>query len=294
MLRNISLKAKLGLMALFSIIGMLALSSILFLSLHEMSSIGGLRVLVGEIKVNMLTLRRNEKDFLARNDLKYLEEFLGNHNLIQKNLLSLETELSNRRVDAALVGCLKTVLGAYKEKFLALVTSQKKIGLHPEDALYGSVRKAVHQVEAIFDELKLDRLGKELLMLRRHEKDFMLRSELTYVGKFDKGIALLRDNLGRAGLDKQARWRILAALETYEKDFRALVTAREEMGLNIEAGLLGEMRRIIHQSEDALDKLTTITLGIANDRRSGIEMESAVITATMLMGIILLILILLP
>jgi methyl-accepting chemotaxis protein len=78
MLNNISIKAKLYLLAVVSILGLFILTFLLINSVNSINKLGEGRVLVEALDSDMLMLRRNEKDFLARKDLKYKAEFQEN------------------------------------------------------------------------------------------------------------------------------------------------------------------------------------------------------------------------
>ena len=67
------------------------------------------------------------------------------------------------------------------------------LGLDEDSGLKGALRVAVHNVEALLDAeassgTALDAQLVQMLMLRRHEKDFMLRKSDKYVVKFDEQI----------------------------------------------------------------------------------------------------------
>ncbi|MDQ6988311.1 MAG: methyl-accepting chemotaxis protein [Mariprofundaceae bacterium] len=62
------------------------------------------------------------------------------------------------------------------------------IGLHKNDGLTGKLRAAVHRVENTLKSIKNYEIMTSMLMLRRHEKDFMLRHDVKYIDKFKQEI----------------------------------------------------------------------------------------------------------
>lgn len=64
---------------------------------------------------------------------------------------------------------------------------QKKyleIGLNENSGEHGRIREGIHQVEALLTEKKQFEMLASMLQLRRHEKDFMSRSNISYLEKF--------------------------------------------------------------------------------------------------------------
>ena len=88
-------------------------------------------------------LRRDEKDFLSRKDLKYTESFNNVINEIQQQLNSIETNLNEVGIDQKDALRLSDVIAQYQKHFQAIVETKKRIGLTPTTGLYGNLRKAV-------------------------------------------------------------------------------------------------------------------------------------------------------
>jgi len=137
-------------------------------------------VLLRDVEAGMLMLRRNEKDFLMRKDMKYLDKFNANHEMLLSKTRLLAKNLEGSGINSEKAHKVLSVMSAYAEDFRALVNAQQKIGLHSKDGLYGSLRKAVHSVEQLIKEQANHQLLSDMLMLRRNEKDFMLRDDLKY------------------------------------------------------------------------------------------------------------------
>ena len=246
------------LVALLTIIGIVAVVVAAILQYQAIDNYRGLgetKVLVSDIESNVLTLRRNEKDFLARKDLLYRQRFIDNYDVMLANVQALRSGLQQSGTEDPRIVQLTGIFEDYRNKFLAIVDLQKKIGFHHEDGYYGKLREAIHQVEEMLDVLQQHQLTKDMLMLRRHEKDFMLRKEIRYVDRFDEDMLVMRSDLSMAYLDQRVKRDIAVALAAYEKDFKALVSATRDMGFDSNDGLHGKMRDRIHQSEGILDEL---------------------------------------
>ena len=268
-----SISERKGLIVFIVLAGIGLLALLQYYAVSKYQSLVAMPVLISDIESDMLTLRRNEKDFLARKDLLYRQKFLDNYDQMQRNLEALQKELSENDIADTKTGQLAADLAVYREKFLAMVELQQKIGFHHEDGLYGSLREAIHQVEALLEPQRKYQLNKDMLMLRRHEKDFMLRNDLSYLEKFDRDLRLMRRDLAYVYLDQGVKRSIDTALVAYEQDFKALVSAVRQMGLNSDDGLHGEMRGSIHQVEDMLREMRRETLQLVDDAGSGTLMQ---------------------
>jgi len=160
-------------------------------SLQRLSDLELVRSSYLKLEVKLLNLRRNEKDFLARKDTKYVAKFNDNY---QKSVHILDllhdTEaLAGLAVDQE----VSPMLSTYHKAFNDLAVQQQTIGLHSKDGLYGGLRASIHKVEGMIQgqpELLVD-----MLMLRRHEKDFMLRSNEKYLSKYNHTMDQLVGNL---------------------------------------------------------------------------------------------------
>ena len=250
-----SIRMRLLALASFAVFGLLAIS---FVQQHFQrldDRLQQTRYLVKTLEADMLMLRRNEKDFLARRQLKYRDRFNTNFEHLTADLEQLQSQLKSLDENPGIAGDLQQIFKAYQDSFLRLVALQQRMGLDPKSGLTGQLRDAVHQVESLVGEQGLDRLMKDMLMLRRREKDFMLRNQLKYRDKFDRDLQVFAGDLAASRLDADTRSRIESLMQVYADAFHKYVQAAGDKGLSSDQGLHGEMRAAIHQSEQALRDL---------------------------------------
>jgi len=273
--KNLSIKLKMTLLALITALGLATLMVENYLTINSLENINKFNTLSLSLKAQMLTLRRHEKDFIARKDMKYLYKFEKSFIEMKKTLNQIDNDLMSANIHESEVNQLKSILKEYHFKFNALVLQQQLIGLHAKDGLYGSLRSNVHVVEELLlsiedkqsTSLSIDSLIRTMLMLRRHEKDFMLRRDLKYVTRFKDQIDVMKIKLANTTIAKTTILQANKALLAYQENFLDLIVAEEKLGLNSKSGLLGEMRDVIHQSETLLDnyhqkitELMTVTI----------------------------------
>lgn len=111
----------------------------------------------------------------------------------------------------------------------------------------------MHNLESLLKKDTNYKLQTDMLMLRRAEKDFMLRSDLKYLEKFDKSLNVFLDDSKTAKLSDYDK--AINLLNDYKRDFYNLVDGYKQIGLTPKDGALGEMRETIHQADKSLKEL---------------------------------------
>lgn len=274
-----------------SVLVALAISVLLILmngSLRDVVDTEAAVLMNEKLETSMLTLRRNEKDFLARNDLKYQQQFNDNYAAMQQQAAELSNRLQAKRIDNANVLKLEQIFEGYHQAFNELVSIQQQIGLTPTDGLYGKLRESVHQAETLLSRFNNDSLLKDMLMLRRNEKDFMLRLDLKYRDTFLQNLQVFENNLAQSYLSSSEQRQIKTLMQAYSEDFLALVSANEQKGLDSGSGQLGKMREVIHQSETTLSAISEQTQQAVADKIK----HTLIVTSFIAIIIILVLLIL--
>ena len=213
---------------------------------------------IGDIESGVLELRRNEKDFLARKDLKYLDKFNKKITHIKKTLSDLERSFIENNNDTREIKQLTNVLVDYNKYFKSLVEAQQRIGLNPKDGLYGELRSAVQEVEKLLGNQEFKLLS-NMLQLRRNEKDFMLRLDEKYLTRWQDNASTFVDNINESSLDSSLKSQVIKLLAVYQSSFENLVNAQKEMGLDSNSGIQGVMRATVHQVDDLTSKLVVKT-----------------------------------
>lgn len=251
---NITITSRLIILGIITITSIIAMTALKIYSDNSQSQLYQAHQSISDIQSGMLMLRRNEKDFLARKNLKYVDKFEHNYAGLIQEVDRLYIHLNSTQIDGSIPLQLKNVFKNYNDAFTKLVDIQKKQGLHEKDGLYGSLRAAVHNVESIVKEIKDDTLMKDMLMLRRREKDFMLRWNMKYLEKFNNDIQVMELNLANSAYPTDTKDRINTLLSSYAAQFRQFVKLSQSKGLSSDEGILGEMRSVIHQTETILEK----------------------------------------
>jgi methyl-accepting chemotaxis protein len=179
--------------------------------------------LTKQISVRMLEARRAEKDFQLRRDESYSKRQSEASAGIDRDLEKLKSMVKSGGSSAILakVETVQRGFANYAKNFADLAQAEIKLGLNEKLGLTGSLRGAVHDIETKLKEFDDPRLTSAMLMMRRHEKDFMLRRDEKYVGELQKTAADFSKLLAGADIQPAVKSDIAKKLEKYQADFSA-------------------------------------------------------------------------
>jgi methyl-accepting chemotaxis protein len=242
---NLTIKFKLTLIALIVLLGLGGLYLKNSSNQSELSSLNDIRTNLQEAQVSMLQLRRAEKDFLLRKNLKYKKTFAVTVSKTTALMSTLMKDLDKAGISLGQVQDIANKLTDYQKVFNQLIDASVEKGLEKNAGNYGRLRTATHDLEESISSRNDFESQVLLLTLRRHEKDFMLRSDEKYIGKINEVTQTLASRLDDAK-DKQL-------LTAYTSEFSEFVNITKQIGLNSKSGLRGKMRGVIHEVEELLN-----------------------------------------
>ena len=262
MFKNLTIKMKLTIISVMVLIAMCGIYLFMSNGMSSTARLKDAKVLTTALQRDVLDLRKIEKDFLARKELKYQQDFHKSHGQLTDDVHELEAILVKEGIDTKETEDLHGVLKVYAGDFNDVVAIQQRIGLDENSGLEGALRTSVHNAEKILNELNNDRLLKDMLMLRRNEKDFLNRMNPKYVDSLGKNFEILMNDLATAkGMSSEVKNKTKTLLESYRTDFLKLADGYREKGFSEKEGELGVMRETIHKTDallkTALEKLTT-------------------------------------
>ncbi len=184
-----------------------------------------------KVHYEFLNARRREKDFLLRHEEKYVEEHQGVVQAIQVNLEALmKSPVVVTELD--LLKQISTMVQEYNGTFQQVVAIWRELGFSEKDGLRGELRQSVHNVETLLKDYENQTLSVTMLMMRRHEKDFLLRLDPKYIDRMDKRLAEFSGQLLESYIPPSAQDNIMGLMKSYHADFKALAMKRlavEEM-----------------------------------------------------------------
>jgi methyl-accepting chemotaxis protein len=179
--------------------------------------------LTNKLHVELLESRRAEKDFLLRNDPKYAARHAELARTIDVDFAALRTHAVDagqddlgRKIDVIRDGFQKYVV-----HFAAVAEAKRNLGLDENSGLEGKLRGSVHAIEAKLNEFKESSLLVTMLMMRRHEKDFMLRRDVKYGDDMKKRASEFAAGLAAADIPNAEKADLTKKLAAYQSDFFA-------------------------------------------------------------------------
>ena len=108
----------------------------------------------------------------------------------------------------------------------------------------------------------VEQISTDVLMFRRHEKDFMRRTELKYQQRLNdhyqamtQRTTELNSLLKQHQIDQQPLNTFLELTASYQQKFNQLVAMQQQIGLDSQSGLIGELRQSVQQLEQRLEQL---------------------------------------
>ncbi|GAB1040683.1 MAG: methyl-accepting chemotaxis protein [Shewanella algae] len=241
---------------------------------------------VVELDKEVLSMRKNEKDFFGRQDLKYVEIHQQEAQATAQLMQELAVIFKEYDLPEAPINSFNRDLASYRQLFAGVVKLQQEIGLDPKSGLYGELRSAVHNVESLVAEHNVPELMVLMLQLRRNEKDFMLRRELSYLNKFDSNIERFNEALSASLLDYSVRSNIEQLMSKYQQSFKSLVAKEQQLGLDESKGMMGQLREAIFATESSSTKLRELAIAKVEN-----EQQNSFMLGLALFGLIALVLV---
>ncbi|MDR3469913.1 MAG: methyl-accepting chemotaxis protein [Xanthobacteraceae bacterium] len=133
----------------------------------------------------------------------------------------------------------RAAINMYATRFTNVVAAQRNMGFDENSGLQGKLRAAVHAVEGDLKGYDQPRLTILMLMMRRHEKDFMLRGDEKYGDELQKRAQEFNGALGDAAMPDAAKAKIRTLIETYRMSFLGYMAGQS--ALNEEAADLTQV-----------------------------------------------------
>jgi methyl-accepting chemotaxis protein len=179
--------------------------------------------LSSKIEIELLGARQAEKDFLLRNDSKKAESQIniGKSVAAEVDMLHGKIVAAGKSDLARQIEAMRTSLKQYQAHFVTVVELKRQLGLDEKSGLEGRLRTSVHDIESQVDQLHESALLTTMLMMRRHEKDFMLRRDAKYGDDMKKRASEFTIGIENANIPEAAKAELKQKLSGYQRDFFA-------------------------------------------------------------------------
>ncbi|UTT84796.1 methyl-accepting chemotaxis protein [Vibrio pelagius] len=200
--------------------------------------------------VDLLMLRRHEKDFLARKEQKYAERFDTTAIMLEQRLSDLNQTLISHELNLSNnTSKITQAVESYEYQFRQIVQQVNAIeNPNPSVGLIAVLDKRRTELKHAVE--KEANLALELALLELVEKDFHYlahTNDQTSLA-FDGALDLFTPYAQNTNATKQAYLNYRSAVEK-------LLIANTRLGLTEDLGLKGELRRTVHQAEQAINSV---------------------------------------
>jgi methyl-accepting chemotaxis protein len=150
---------------------------------------------------------------------------------------------------------------------------QRVLGLNENQGLQGKLGSAAYQLEGKLAGFNQPRLSILMLMMRRHEKDFMLRGDEKYGDEFSKRRSEFGDALTASGLPAAVQSELSSLMKSYSDSFLAFMVSQSSLNDEVD-----DFATVFQRNRPTLDALVKA----ADDRYRLSEASAARLRQTLL------------
>lgn len=286
-----TIKAKLYLISFILVASMLAFGFFEMVSFKKIDDLQFAAQETAHSKADLLKLRRHEKDFLARLDARYIEQFNDDQISLTDRINRVKEILrqySNQHESS--FDYVLEVLDQYSTQFNVITDQSILIGLTMKDGLRGNINNAANVAEEKILATGDEQLYRMLLNLRRNEKDFIITKNPDHLTYFNNNIDTLQQTVLEKPYTRAEQKGLRRSLIMYQMMLEELVEGYTTIGLTFTEGLYGELRKKVHVVENEIDRLELAIVNDINRQQQQEKLTLAIsgVVLTLLMTLVLL------
>ena len=200
-------------------------------SQREADEFGALALLTAKVSEGLLQGREIATEFLQKPDDKKIASHTETVKTAVGYLGDIEhlAETLPEKDPIRQASSFRAVINSYTTRFSNVVSAQKLIGFNENDGLQGKLRTAVHTVEGQLKKYDQPRLAVLMLMMRRHEKDFMLRGDEKYGDELRKRADEFSVELAKTDFPADSKAEISKLVDVYKASFLAFIAGQSTL-----------------------------------------------------------------
>lgn len=228
-------------------------------TVHELEAMAG-RFKVGNLYLQLLQIRRGEKDLGLRREAQYRDRVFQLIEEYKQKLADSELEQPVQEKFLQEINTYRDTFTAYARDVLA---NQNVAGGK------GPFRQAAHRLEALINGHYIPDLEQHILQLRRREKDYLLRGDKVYVDMALHELELINAQVKGSDISMTDKAMFGGLLAKYKNDFLALV----EQNGRIEQ-VTEEMKKAVSEIAGLVDDNVVSANQTMNQMASDINLSS--------------------
>jgi methyl-accepting chemotaxis protein len=200
-------------------------------SQREADEFSALALLTAKVSEGLLQGREIATEFLQKPDDKKIASHTETVKTAVGYLGDIEhlAETLPEKDPIRQASSFRAVINSYTTRFSNVVSAQKLIGFNENDGLQGKLRTAVHTVEGQLKKYDQPRLAVLMLMMRRHEKDFMLRGDEKYGDELRKRADEFSVELAKTDFPADSKAEISKLVDVYKASFLAFMAGQSTL-----------------------------------------------------------------
>jgi len=236
LLSRFRLAVQISVIGAIGIIGLLAIGAVYLQASATQSAYNRVRLsvnrehdLASQLRIGMLDARRHEKDFMLRRQ----DEFQKAHAAAMAQVADRLAALAGMKHETATASLIKQVgtgVQQYATAFADLVGAAHTVGLDETQGKLGELRDAVHAIEQALNRLDQPKASVAMLMMRRHEKDFLARLDPKYADEVKQELPGFASALDAAALSPAMHADLTQKMAVYQRAFAEMAKAKLEEG----------------------------------------------------------------
>ncbi len=217
--------------------------------------------------ISELKMIKAEKDFISKETInsayfetgesKYLNDFKNEYKIVLQTIKKMQKQpdLKHLKLENEL-SSIEEHFFNYRKLFLLLVSKLQSKG-YKDFGLEGQMRNEIHEVERSLEKFNDIKAEYFMLMLRRHEKDYLLRKELKYKEQFLQEDNKFTAYIQASGFEQQQKQHFLDLLDNYKSLFFKIIEHDYAIGINNSSGLLTLLNNQVTEIEQSLFVIET-------------------------------------
>jgi methyl-accepting chemotaxis protein len=243
------------------------------------------------LTIKLLESRRAEKDFLLRNDLKYVERVRELATQVDNDLAGLRKQSDEAGLAdlSKQIGTVGDGFRKYVTHFTAIAEAKRRLGLNENSGLEGALRGSVRAVEAKLGEFDEPVLLVKMLMMRRHEKDFMLRRDARYGADLKQRAAEFMTLLETSSIPPSARTELGQKLDAYQRDFASWMEAANQVAKaqNETSAAYAAIEPVVERINKTVQELNAnaTTANLESRAETALQMQIAIVLIALLVSV---------
>ncbi|WP_135080851.1 methyl-accepting chemotaxis protein [Terasakiella sp. SH-1] len=267
MIRNLGIRSQILIIIAISMVSFLGLAIYYSIQSNNLSNIEAHMASVQKMnssaaKADIILLKMVpvQKDFTNKPSDELSAQFVGFSAQLDKELARLEKMSTGSSVVRSLQGQLAQINKSFQE----LVGALQVMGYSEKEGQRGKLRKSVHTIETKLKEIKAISIGSaeiaadaltiKMLMMRRHEKDYIIRGNRNkYLGRVDKRAVEFREILKTASFLDNAKNELDRYLTAYVKELKTYADTKDQL-TGIRDSFLVTVEKAVKELADFTEK----------------------------------------